>query len=144
MGRYVRLAWSDRVLLIESVAILWVIRLGLWLLPFQALRRLLTRLTRSTPKPRDEDPDFIRRVARAMRVTGRLVPGTTCLTQALAAQILLGQRGYHPLLRIGVAKDGGGRLEAHAWLESQGRVVIGESANPSRFTPLPPLDTGSL
>jgi hypothetical protein len=101
-------------------------------------------MTRSTAKLQDEDPHFIRRVARAMRLTSRLVPGATCLTQALAAQILLGQRGYHLQLRIGVAKDGGGRLEAHAWLESQGMVVIGQSADPSRFTPLPPLDTGSL
>jgi hypothetical protein len=29
-------------------------------------------------------------------------------------------------LRLGIARDGG-RLDAHAWLESEGRVVIGNA-----------------
>jgi hypothetical protein len=42
-------------------------------------------------------------------------------------------------LRIGVAKGEAGKLEAHAWVESQGRIVIGGLRDLPYFTPLPPL-----
>ena len=38
------------------------------------------------------------RTARAVTSASRLVPGASCLTQALALQLILGQRGYGALL----------------------------------------------
>ena len=44
-------------------------------------------------------------------------------------------------LRIGVVKGAGGQFQAHAWVESDGVVVIGGSEpEPERYTPLPALD----
>ena len=37
---------------------------------------------------------------------------------------------------LGVTKGKGGQLEAHAWVESEGQIVIGGSDSPSRFAPL--------
>jgi hypothetical protein len=53
--------------------------------------------------------------------------------------VLLARRGHPALLRIGVLKGEEGRLEAHAWLESKGRIVIGGSEL-ERFTPLVALE----
>jgi len=59
-------------------------------------------------------------------VAGRHLPGAgTCLTQALAAHVLLRRQGYPTLLHIGVLRGEEGRLEAHAWLKSGDKVVIG-------------------
>jgi len=55
----------------------------------------------------------------------RYVPRATCLTQALAAQWLFAWFGCPTLLRIGVAKGDDKALRVHAWLESEGRVVVG-------------------
>ena len=118
MGRLLklmRLPRSDRWLFLETAFLVWTVRLGLWLLPFQALRRFLGRMGRATPKPQDESRDFIKRANRAVRVTSRLVPGATCLTQALATQVLASRHGYEARLYIGVAKNEEERLEAHAW-----------------------------
>ena len=51
-----------------------------------------------------------------------------CLTQALAGQVLLERYGYPALVHVGVTKKAkNGTFQAHAWLESDGKVVIGES-----------------
>ena len=113
-------------------------RLGLWLLPFKTLRQLLARKTQAS----NQAP--IDRVAWAVTVAGRYVPAATCLTQALATQVLLSQHGYEACLRIGVVRGEDGQLQAHAWVESDGVVVIGgpESAL-ERYVTLSALD-GSI
>jgi hypothetical protein len=63
-----------------------------------------------------------------------------CLARALATQHLLAVNGYGAQLRIGVAKESSGKLEAHAWVEYQGNVIIGGLQHLSAFTPLPPLN----
>jgi hypothetical protein len=70
-----------------------------------------------------------------------MVPGASCLTQALAAQYLLARSGHRSQLRVGVAQDPSGRLLAHAWLVSDGRVVIGGSSRKlARYSLLPGVD----
>jgi hypothetical protein len=77
-------------------------------------------------------------------MAGWRMPGAkTCLNQALAAQMLLAQRGYPALLHIGVAKGKEGQFQAHAWVESEGKVVIGGSG-PECFTPLAVLEETGL
>jgi hypothetical protein len=53
----------------------------------------------------------------------------------MAGQILLARLGQPSELRIGVAKDTLKGLKAHAWLETSGRVVLGET-EPGEYTPL--------
>ena len=80
------------------------------------------------------------RVVWAVVVASRYVPMSTCLTQALAAQVLLARRGYSAHLHIGVAKEGAeAKLKAHAWVESDGKVLIGGS-EPGRYTHLLALE----
>ena len=74
------------------------------------------------PKPRQ---CLEERLGWGMTKASQFVPKTTCLTQALGTQVLLGRRGHLTLIHIGVAKGEEGRLEAHAWLESRGKVVLG-------------------
>lgn len=70
-------------------------------------------------------------------VGNRLFPSSPCLTQALVIQRLLRRHGRHSELRIGVRKDERGKFGAHAWVESEGRVVIGGEALSEGFVPLP-------
>lgn len=131
-----------RHLLVKSVLLLWVVRVGLWLVPFRIFRLLLAYVTRDPAGHTDGDDRAIHRVTWAVTKGSRFVPHATCLTQALTAQLMLSRRGHRPQLRIGVAKDEQGRLEAHAWLECEGKIVIGDGADRSRFSPLLPADRG--
>jgi len=98
-----RLPAPDRFLLLQAIGLLAAIRVGLWLLPLGALRRLLRRATERRTTSGSGEPSK-RRIAWAIASAQRLVPRATCLPQALAAQVLLARSGYAADLRIGVTK----------------------------------------
>ena len=129
-----------RYLLVRVTVLLGGVRLGLWLVPFPTLRRLLARLIRAHAGAGDGDAAAIPQVVWAVTVASRYVPAATCLTQALAAQALLSQRGHEARLCLGVARGTAGEFQAHAWVECQGRVVLGGIDARARFTPLLSLD----
>ncbi len=113
-----------------------MLTLALWLLPFRTLRRFLTRLAVPAGVAASSGGPSPDRIAWAVRATSRYIPAANCLPQALAAYTLIKRQGYTANMRIGVTKGKGGQLEAHAWVESEGRIVIGGSDSPSHFTPL--------
>ena len=131
--RFLRLPPRDRRLLAEAAALVVLARLGLWLLPFRSVRGLLARVPARATDARD-DNTITGRIAWAVPVVSACVPAATCLTQALAAQALLARRGCPAELRIGVARGANGMLEAHAWVERDDRVVIGDRADLSRYS----------
>jgi len=52
--------------------------------------------------------------------------------------MLLARRGYPALVYIGVVRDDSDELQAHAWVKSEGEVVIG-GLELERYTPLATL-----
>jgi hypothetical protein len=142
LAKFARLSPLDRSLFVR--AMLWsaTIRLGLWLVPFRFLRRFVDR-ARNKPKPAAPERPAIDRIVRAVNTAGHYVPRSTCLTRALAAQVLLGEQGYPSQLRIGFSKSEAGIFQAHAWVESQARIVIGE-AEARDFVPFPALESERL
>lgn len=112
-------------------------RLGLGLFSYKTVRRWVPDDAGAGPA----SPDELRRLGWGVRNAARLVPRASCLTQALAAQLLLARSGHRSQIRIGVAKDPDGRLLAHAWLISDGRIVIGGSSRElGRYALLTELD----
>lgn len=67
--------------------------------------------------------------AWAVARTARIVPGATCLTQALAAALFLRLLGHPSEVVIGVCRGGGNAFQAHAWLCHGGRVLMGGPAD---------------
>ena len=133
LRRFAALRSEDRRLLLEALAIVTTMRVALWVLPFGRLRSAIRRVP---PRPRSSTRRGADRIAWSVVSAARFVPRASCLTQALAAEILLRRAGLPADLRIGVATDGAGALEAHAWIESEGRVLIGD-LDLHRFTALP-------
>jgi hypothetical protein len=139
LDKLLRLPAGERWLLVRAALLLVAMRLGLWLLPFQTLRRLLATFTATRTRARDAEPYSKEQVAWAVEAVARRMPlASTCLTRAMAAQVLLARRGYPTLLRIGVVREGKDELQAHAWVESQDEVVIG-GYDLKRYTPLATL-----
>jgi hypothetical protein len=130
-----RMPGRDRLQIVLTFLLLAAIRLGLWLLPFQTLLQRLEKLGRSASAPRS-----IRQIVWMVNVSSRYMPGVKCLARALTTRVLLNWYGYASELRIGVAKGEQGELEAHAWVEYQGKVIIGGLSTLSRYVPLPSLN----
>ncbi len=122
-------------MLAKVLALVVLVRAGLTLLPFRVLRKGISRLMVPGRVPAHQvmSPQ---RISWMVMAASRYVPRATCMTQALAAQILLVRRGYDAMLRIGVARDNRGAFVAHAWVEQDGRVIVGEHGYRD-FTPLP-------
>lgn len=140
INKLLRLTASDWRLLCESLLALSAFKLGLWLLPFQKLRRFIATRT-LTRQARQADRATIKKIVWAVNVVSAYVPiFKNCLNRALAAQFLLCRQGQPVALRIGVARGERGEFKAHAWIESNGRIVLGGGREFSKFTPLPPLE----
>ncbi len=81
------------------------------------------------------------RMARLLHLAARLGPyRPACLVRSLALQRLLRRRGFHSTLHIGVRKRER-RLEAHAWVEHDGRRLLDAEGIASDYAPfeaLPP------
>ncbi len=100
------------------------------------MRRLLSQ----QPRAAAADSRDAERVVWAVGTAGRYVLGARpCLPLAMATQWMLWRRGVSTELRIGVKRDASGRLDAHAWVEHDGRILIGESPGIGRFDRLPAL-----
>jgi hypothetical protein len=112
----------DQQLLITTLLSMIIIRLKLYLIPFNRIQRSLER---SNNKTANEVP--VHKLIWAVQTVSNYIPQATCLTKALTAQKLLKKYGYISQIKIGVNKDVEGQFEAHAWLEYAGKVVIGES-----------------
>jgi hypothetical protein len=133
--KFFRLPSRDRAVLMRTVTTLGAARLAIWLLPFPTSRRLLVGKRRPGP------PTLTREQVRwAMDHAQRIIPRATCLPQALAAESLLARGGIDAEMQIGVMKTTGGQLTAHAWVVSNGRVVVGDlPGGLGAYTRLPAL-----
>lgn len=124
--------------LFVTFLLLGAIRLGLLLLEFRILLKIVNKLsTIKLPLPNIS----LRKIVWALNVATRYMPGgAKCLARALTTQILMNHSGYPPELCIGVAKGESGELEAHAWIKYQGYVVIGYLPDLPRYIQLPSLE----
>lgn len=66
-----------------------------------------------------------RLVAWAIKTTASIVPTANCLTQALSTQYILARAGTTAVVRVGIAQDENGRVEAHAWVLENGAIILG-------------------
>ena len=142
--RFLGLSHKERAVLIQAAVLLTGIRLALGVVPFATVRRILARLATSGGTIRLSECDYApagrSQAVWAVEAVGRNCPAIgTCLTQALAAHVLMGRTGHKSDLRIGVTRSAAGTFVAHAWLENHGRVLIGGACH-TDYTPMPVLN----
>lgn len=118
LSHRLRIRW-----IFEAWVLLWLCRCGLWFAPFrrvvQFARYCSARFPSSSAPSADEMAESIR---RALPPTFR----ATCLTQALAGWIMLSRRHIPAELKIGVRDPRADPFLAHAWLEVDHRVLLGD------------------
>jgi hypothetical protein len=141
LRRFLHLPAAERQLLVKAALLLRAIRLGMRLLPFRTLRYLLTGAAGIPRRSRHADHPSAKTIAWAVEAANHCPPGVkTCLAQALATQVLLARCGYRAVLYLGVAKGAQEEFQAHAWVESDGKVVSGGGSKLGRYTPLAVLE----
>lgn len=116
----------EKYILIKSFILLWIVRIMLWILPFSYIQKISGDLTVNHDKKSKSHNISLNKILYSVDITSKYVPLCTCLTRALAAQILLKRENYNSNIKIGVLKDNG-KLDFHAWLEVDNKIVLGES-----------------
>jgi hypothetical protein len=133
LAKFFRLSFSDQRLLMRAVLAVVSAKLAIRTLRLPAARAAVKRLERLGWVVR---PARAERIVWAVETAGGAIPGMkNCLVQAVAAEAMLIRAGHPCELRIGAAKNGPRELIAHAWLESEGRVLIGDFEL-DRYAPL--------
>lgn len=139
LRKFLRRPGAERRLFLAAVSLLVVVRLGLWMRGYPETARLLLRLE----KPRRRAAVTAEQIHWAVVRAAEYVPGSTCLVQAMAGSVLCRRAGIAADVRIGVGRDPGRGFEAHAWLESNDRILLGEEES-ERFTVLTTLGEKSF
>ncbi|PBB86520.1 lasso peptide biosynthesis B2 protein [Mesorhizobium sp. WSM3876] len=117
------LSRPEMLFLAHCLAVVAAVRIGLTFSSYNRIRDLVIRLdARGAASVAD-----LRRVAWGVAAAARIVPGASCLTQALAGQYLLARQGSASNIRIGIERDTGAEFRAHAWLISSNQIVLGGS-----------------
>ncbi len=138
--KFLNLTSDERGLLISALFYLAAMRVSLWVLPLQQLLKRLPLRVVTRDNGRENNVLPAERIAWAICAVSRYLPGArSCLVQSLAAQAMLARRGFASRLRIGVAKDENRRLRAHAWVECDGKILIG-AKGVSQYTAFPHLE----
>ena len=133
-----RRSWAERWDLAVALVAAGLVAGLLHACSFRRVVGLVDRCASSDEAPvRLTEAEEKRLLAAVEAVSRRLLPRRPCLTQALTARLLLGWRGARPTeLWIGVAHGPDEGLNAHAWLERDGKVLTGGAASPRVFEPL--------
>ena len=126
--------WQNWGLLLYTATLTVCVRGGLSLYPLNRVIWALRRVSAELPQRLPATRQYRRRAAWAAHAVGRrFLPERPCLTQALVLQYLLLRRGDDEAeLHIGVAKNEDG-LQAHAWVERNGQVLIGGADSPQEY-----------
>jgi hypothetical protein len=133
LRRFLGLKGVERLLLVKVTLLLIATRLAMLVVRYPRLARHFDRRGQPT---RRQDGLGAAEISWAVNAVGRrLGPLTTCLGMALVARLLLTRRSIPSRLHFGVARDEVRNFTAHAWLECDGRVIVGRS-EARNFTPL--------
>lgn len=133
-----RLSPREHSFLIRAWCALLGIDIALRCLPFTYIASFCRCLRTTGNDENKTSLPTITQLAWLVTVAGRYSPlGTSCLKEALVLSWLMSRRGMATTLRIGVTRCHG-NLDAHAWLEHNGRIILGE-ADADAYAPLSPL-----
>lgn len=123
---FIKLPTQEKWVAIDSF--FWVItmRLMIWILPFHSLQKRVQKIVSNYSYSKSNSLISMKLIKIMIIVASRYVPRATCLVQAMAGYILFSKYGYTTSIKIGVLAEEG-EFEAHAWLEKENCVVLGES-----------------
>lgn len=139
---FLKLPGAEQRVVVQAFFLAVFVQFCLWLVPFGALNRAFRARIERYAKREIRELLAPSKVVWLVSVACRFVPGARCLTRSMVAQLILARRGVATTLRIGVRKVGG-ELDAHAWLELDGRPLFENPDHLGEFTPFDPSGSWS-
>jgi hypothetical protein len=124
IGKWNSLSGYGKTTFLKSVFCLLWIKAGLSFLPFSTFRKFFHKLT-SNQRINEYSQDQIDITVWAVDTAANLLPfELLCLPRALATKYLL-RKAPSLTLEIGVEINPAKKFEAHAWIEKNGTIIMG-------------------
>ena len=133
LRKFLYLSLGDKILFFKAIVLIGVFRISLLIFPLKIVQQIVDsvtpRLSKSKTIPQEK-------ISWSVKTVGNYLLGSkSCLPLALATEVLLKQNGYPATINIGVYKGDEIKFEAHAWVESEGKIIVGEETV-KYYTPL--------
>lgn len=137
--KFMALQRQEKWLYLSVALWLLVVKTGLYLLPFDRLRGWVVGFGQSNGKLTNAQE--MQTIIQAIERISQFLSSSriNCLPQALVGYMLLRREGFDVQLKIGVLKTPSDQLVAHAWLEYQGQVILGNLQCLGQFAPFSSL-----
>ncbi len=123
----------EKTMAAQTLFWLWFFGLRNMILPYRVTKRWMSLEIADYSTARIQDELTIRKVTGLVRRLKQYAPRANCLTQALATKEVLRRYGQNANIRLGVVRSDIS-IDAHAWVEIEGRIVLGKQPNNSRYS----------
>ena len=124
LRKFLYLSLEDKILFFKAIVLVEVFRISLLIFPLKIVQQFVDSVTQKLSKPKTMPQE---KISWCVKTVGNYIFGPkSCLPIALAAEILLKENGYPAIINIGVHKGDEIKLEGHAWVESEGKIIVGE------------------
>ena len=134
--KFLDLTNPERWLLLRAIGVMCRVSLRL---RFQSPDWFKTRLReQQVGIPSTSHRYSAEQITMAVDRASRFVPGWTCLVSAIAAHQILLENGWPAVVRLGVLNARDSAIKAHAWVECDGRILVGASGAVG-YVPLNPI-----
>ena len=128
--KFFRLKNRQKILFMETLLLLTMLRILLQFLPYKQVSDLINKLNF---KSNNEIPLAVVRQA-ILSVSKHVSFARNCFIKAIAGNILLKKYGHSTTMHIGAFKEED-KLKAHAWLEINGKVILGRTEDLNSYVP---------
>lgn len=120
MSNYWKVLRRDKGLLLEALFYLWISRLLVVMRPFKKIAPLLgTPGIETNRQTNEKDRQTLYRISSSViTVAGHTPWPSKCLVQVMAAKRMLRRRGIPSTVYLGLCKNEGKEMIAHAWIRS--------------------------
>ena len=128
LSRWVRKPIREQLRIGLAAGLLVVVHGALRIWSYPRVLAGVKRAARRFPSKAKNDSQTARERAKQVeRVAHQIFPDSPCLSQALAVCFQYWRHNLPASIQLGAMKDGAGVLSAHAWVESVGEVIVGET-----------------
>jgi hypothetical protein len=139
INKFLKLSSKDKCLLVEALLLLAVVTAGLFFFPFDFFMKQIDRLAKRKKESIPTKNFDSGKITWAVTQMSRYIPHARCLSKAITVKILLICHEDPVQLRIGIKKITNNSISAHAWVEHQGKIIIGNLSDLNQYHILAPL-----
>jgi len=129
LRKFFHLPPREKYLFFKTVFLLASYRIQLKTTPLQKVLRCVTSDSQKILQVTTYQSIAPKRLATIIIGASRIVPCTTCLSQALTGKRVFAEHGYKTQLHIGVHRDITVTFKAHAWLSLGDDILLGYRSN---------------